>query len=281
MANLQNNPQNPSTANDNKPDSQDVAEREIYELFRAMFYAALLALIIRTFAFEPFNIPSGSMFPNLLVGDYLFVSKYSYGYSKYSLPLGIVDFEGRFWTGDRTPARGDVAVFRQPKNTDIDYIKRIIGLPGDKIQMKNGRLYINDEMVARVPIDMQTFEEAGQSFFFQKYLETLPGGVEHEILEISDDEQFDNTPDYIVPVGYYFAMGDNRDQSLDSRVTTQVGLVPAENLIGRASFLFFSIEPMAGRCTRDGYFKYAAEAFCALITVPRLIRYERLFKAIH
>ncbi len=208
--------------------------------FKTIIYAILIALAIRTVAFEPFNIPSGSMIPTLLVGDYLFVSKFSYGYSHYSLPLSPPLFSGRILAS--LPKRGDVAVFKLPRDTSTDYIKRLIGLPGDTIQMKDGQLYINGTVVERTADGTFAAEGEGPPIVEKRYIETLPGGREHPILKMSDHEPLDNTEEFHVPPGYVFAMGDNRDNSLDSRVPNAVGYVPLENLVGRAEFIFFSID---------------------------------------
>lgn len=222
-------------------------KEEISELAKTIVIALLLALVIRTFLYEPFNIPSGSMLPTLKVGDYLFVSKTSYGYSKYSFPFGIASFDGRFMDGtdELRPKRGDVAVFKLPTDTSIDYIKRIIGLPGDRIQVINGRLYINGEMVEREVVGLHQETGPYRDYMVTEYLETLPGGIVHRIYEISDNENLDNTKEYVVPEGHYFMMGDNRDNSQDSRVQSLVGYVPYENFIGRADMLFFSIDQKA------------------------------------
>lgn len=207
---------------------------------KTIVYAILIALAIRTVAFEPFNIPSGSMIPTLLVGDYLFVSKYSYGYSRFSLPLSPPLFQGRIFGS--VPRRGDVAVFRLPRDTSTDYIKRIMGLPGDTIQMKEGRLYINGEELPRKPDGTYLAEGEGPPIEEKEYVETLPGGRQHPILKMDDNQPLDNTEEFHVPPGYVFAMGDNRDNSLDSRVPNAVGYVPLENLVGRAEFIFFSMD---------------------------------------
>ena len=214
------------------------------EFFRTAVMAILLALFIRTFFFEPFNIPSGSMLPTLQVGDYLFVSKTSYGYSRYSFPLGIADFKGRMM--EEKPQRGDVIVFKLPSNPSIDYIKRLIGMPGDRIQVKKGRLYINGEMVDRDPVGLQRVTSPeGRNETIMEYIETLPGGIMHRIYEESDSEALDNTQEYVVPEGHYFMMGDNRDNSQDSRVRELVGFVPEDMLVGRAEILFFSVDQSA------------------------------------
>ena len=209
---------------------------------RTIVYAVLIALVVRTFAYEPFNIPSGSMLPTLLVGDYLFVSKFSYGYSRHSLPLSLPLIPGRVLFSE--PERGDVAVFKLPTDNKTDYIKRIVGLPGDEIQMRGGRLYINGVVTERTRTDPYLVEDFGRTLRVPQFVETLPGGRAHMILEASGDEgQFDDTRVFKVPPRHYFAMGDNRDNSLDSRAS--VGFIPAENLIGRAEFLFFSVDGSA------------------------------------
>lgn len=206
--------------------------------------AVVIALVVRTFAYEPFNIPSGSMLPTLLIGDYLFVSKFSYGYSSFSLPLSLPLFKGRIFASE--PKRGDVAVFKLPSDNSTDYIKRIVGLPGDKIQMINGLLHINGKAVERQRADdFVSPGFGGQSLRIARFVETLPNGRKHYILEESDEEIKDNTNVYLVPEGYYFAMGDNRDHSKDSRYLNGVGFIPRKNLVGRADFLFFSIDGQA------------------------------------
>ena len=260
-----------------KPEEKD--EDSLVELIKAMAIAAAIALLIRSLAFEPFNIPSGSLLPTLQVGDYLFVEKYSYGYSRYSFPLDMVSFEGRIFGA--SPARGDIAVFRQPKKTGVDYIKRIIGLPGDAIQVREGVLYINDQAVMRDLRDSETVMDDGRTSLYKRYIETLPNGVQHYIYEISDYERFDNTPAYTVPAGHYFAMGDNRDSSLDSRAQEELGFVPAENLIGRAWFIFFSTEGVGDKCARNGSFAAVASLGCKLVEWPQAIRYRRFFKPVN
>ena len=211
--------------------------------FKTIIYAGLIAIGIRTVAYEPFNIPSGSMIPTLLVGDYLFVSKYSYGYSRFSLPFSPPIFSGRIFGSP--PERGDVAVFKLPRDNSTDYIKRIIGLPGDVIQMRAGHLFINGKEAGRTPAGQFTATGEGPPMVLQRYLETLPNGVKHYILKASDDGPLDNTQEYRVPENHVFAMGDNRDNSLDSRVQNAVGFIPVENLVGRAEFIFFSVDGSA------------------------------------
>jgi len=210
------------------------------ELIRTVIYAGLIAIGVRTAAYEPFSIPSGSMIPTLLVGDYLFVSKFSYGYSRHSLPFSLPLIPGRILF--KEPERGDVAVFKKPTDTRTDYIKRIIGLPGDRIQVIGGVLHINDEAVKRERADDYINRDRnGYVRRMARFVETLPNGREHFILEVSDGGPADDTGVYVVPKGHYFAMGDNRDNSQDSRFR-DVGFVPAENLVGRAEVLFFSID---------------------------------------
>ncbi|MGH7004160.1 MAG: signal peptidase I [Alphaproteobacteria bacterium] len=234
------------------------------ETIKTVAWAVAIALLVRTFAYEPFSIPSGSMLPGLLVGDYLFVSKFSYGYSRYSFPWSPNLFAGRIFEGQ--PQRGDVVVFRLPMDTKVDYIKRVIGLPGEKIQVKDGRLYISGKIIERrrrgQAVVYERDDETGRLFetLYQIYDETLPSGRAHRIYERSDsDAGSDNTPEYTVPAGHYFMMGDNRDNSCDSRFSPAynpvgpsgqrcrqvVGYVPLENLIGRAEFLFFSSDGSA------------------------------------
>ena len=210
------------------------------ELARTIVYAVLIAVGIRTLAYEPFSIPSGSMIPTLLIGDYLFVSKFSYGYSRHSLPFSLSIFDGRILGS--APERGDVAVFKYPvrdSNFEKDYIKRIVGLPGDRVKVTSGVLHINGTPVRRMKIGEFTFGERRYGELkVAKYIETLPNGRRHELIEAEGDfGRMDNTREWTVPRGHYFAMGDNRDNSLDSRFGWTV---PEENLVGRAEFLFFS-----------------------------------------
>ncbi len=224
-------------------DAEPKSKGGAWELIKVVFQALLIAIVVRTFLFQPFNIPSGSMIPTLLIGDFLFVSKYSYGYSRYSLPFGPDLFKGRLLASP--PKRGDVVVFKLPRDNSTDYIKRVIGLPGETIQMKEGRLYINGTIVPRDPIaKVRTEDYYGREAEVPTYKETLPGGVIHTIIEIQGDTGFnDNTEPFKVPANSYFMMGDNRDNSTDSRVPPDqggVGYVPFDNLIGRAELIFFS-----------------------------------------
>jgi signal peptidase I len=207
------------------------------ETVRTVLYAVVIAMAVRTFAYEPFNIPSGSMKPTLLVGDFLFVSKFSYGYTRYSLPWSLPLFDDRILKSE--PERGDVVVFKLPSDTKQDYIKRLIGLPGDRIQVRGGILHINGEPVQREELGEREDPSGFGLGRVMEYSETLPNGRQHLIWERRDDDDLDNTGEFVVPPDHYFFMGDNRDSSRDSR-TPQVGFVPAVNLIGRAEFLFFS-----------------------------------------
>ena len=255
------------------------------EWFNTIFYGGLIAIIFRSLLLEPFNIPSGSMIPSLHIGDHIFVTKWSYGYSRYSFPFG----SWHLWNGrifGPEPKVGDVIVFRNPKNESLDYVKRLIGVPGDVIQVKQGRLYINGKMLERrnptkyivavlprslrsigyhqnnitvkgnkvlvdgAPADFDyTIEYKSDRqcriqpgmcgvFHATKYTEVLPNGVEHDIIEYSDKEYLDNTPEFLVPDGHYFFIGDNRDNSNDSRA--DVGFVPRENVLGHVGFIWYS-----------------------------------------
>lgn len=245
---------------------------QVKEGFKSIAGAIAIALVFRSFVFEPFNIPSGSMLPNLLVGDYLLVAKWPYGYSRYSLPMGLPLWEGRVAaTGE--PARGDVVVFKNPTDNRTDFIKRLIGLPGDQIQVQGGQLFINGTAVPKtrlpdviVPITRADAEEGCRARFdltvrvpladggfgcrYRQYREVLPGGRAYVVLDQASDAPLaDNTGVFLVPEGHYFMMGDNRDDSADSRFPAVpsggVGFVPAENLVGRATVMFFSIDGTA------------------------------------
>lgn len=249
-----------------KPNTKvEEEDASVGEFMKTAILAVLLALFIRTFFFEPFNIPSGSMLPTLEIGDYLFVSKTSYGYSKHSFPLSLADFDGRAFA--KAPERGDVIVFKLPSNPRIDYIKRLVGMPGDRIQVEKGRLFLNGKLVEREAVGMKRLAAPeGGSESMMEYIETLPGGVMHRIYEESDNGPLDNTEEFVVPEGHYFLMGDNRDNSQDSRVSELVGFVPFENLVGRADILFFSVDETAN--------------LFRPWTWPGAIRYGRIFDRI-
>ena len=215
------------------------------ETVKTVVYAVVIALVIRTFFFEPFNIPSGSMIPTLLVGDYLFVSKYSYGYSRHSLPFGmpLVPGPGRVWFSPL--ARGDVAVFKLPTDNRTDYIKRIVGLPGDTIQLKESVLYVNGQPIQRQRVEDFVYAENGVLRRSIRYRETLADGRSYHVIEQTENALQDTTPEFKIPLGHYFAMGDNRDRSRDSRFLDEVGVIPVENLVGRAEIIFFSVDGSA------------------------------------
>lgn len=235
----------------------------LWENIKVIIQALLLAVVIRTVFFQPFTIPSGSMMPTLLVGDYIFVSKFSYGYSRYSLPFSPNLFEGRLFGS--TPERGDVVVFRLPQDTDIDYIKRLVGLPGDRVQVTDGVLYINGKPVPKVQDGTFTSDyRADPGADVPVFRETFDNGVTFDTLDQQQNSRGDNTREFIVPAGHYFFMGDNRDNSLDSRF--DVGFVPEENLIGKASIIFFSL----GNDT----------SFREIWKWPTNMRWDRLFKVV-
>ncbi len=256
-----------------KPGTQ--AAGGIFETVKTLVYAGLIAMTIRTLAFEPFNIPSGSMIPTLLIGDFVFVSKYSYGYSRFSMPFSPDVFSGRI--AGSYPHRGDVVVFRNTRNTSEDWIKRVIGLPGDHIQVKEGQLYINGAEVPRTELRKYptASDENGMRVDSTEYSEALPGGVTHHILKQYADDQHmmigdldpNNTDEYVVPDGHLFMMGDNRDNSADSRfIVDGLGFVPLENVVGRAQFIFFSFD------ARDPWWEFWEW--------PMEVRWGRLLKGV-
>lgn len=236
------------------------------ETIRVIIHALILALIVRVFLFQPFNIPSGSMIPTLLIGDYLFVSKYSYGYSRYSFPFGFNLFPGRIWASE--PKRGDVTVFKLPRDNETDYIKRVIGLPGDEVQMIHGVLHINGEAVEKVKIDDYVVTgPSGRTRKMARYKETLPNGVSYPVLDLVNDGFGDNTEVYKVPEQHFFMMGDNRDNSTDSRFLSEVGFVPFVNFVGKAQVIFFSIDEDS--------------SFWQFWRWPTEVRWNRIFETVH
>ncbi len=230
---------------------------------KALFWALLIAGIIRTFLIEPFKIPSGSMKPNLLVGDFLFVSKWDYGYSRYSFPFGLAPFSGKVF--EKEPQRGDIIVFKLPGQENINYVKRLLGLPGETIKVIDGEVFIKKE-------NSMNFEKLNQLqdglFFDDQYKSKISQLIEenYKILNITDNGPLDYTPEYKIPNDKYFFMGDNRDNSSDSRVMSGVGFVPKENMIGKVWFIWLSIDTQF--------------SFSKFWTLPLHIRYDRLFKSV-
>lgn len=245
-----------------KSDNTKTQENQGFKGFmRTLILAVFLASLFRSCFYEPFHIPSSSMKPGLLIGDYIFVSKMSYGYSRYSFPFGLDIFSGRILSD--APKRGDVVVFRLPTDPKINYIKRLIGLPGDIIQVTDGKLLINSQPVPKEYLGNYLDKKEGEGL--KIYRETLPEGKKIEVLDQYNDLVQDFTDPYTVPAGHYFFMGDNRDNSQDSRFLDKVGFVPEENLVGRAIFIFFSLD--------DEFWKFWLW--------PSSIRFSRLFTKIN
>ncbi len=231
--------------------------------FKSIALAIFIALLIRSFIAETFNIPSSSMKPNLLVGDFIFVSKWSYGYSRHSLPFSIPLIPGKIF--EKLPKRGDVAVFKTPYDNRTDYIKRVIGLPGDEIKIINGQILINDELILRKKTnDFVDIGKNKKTKRLRKYREYFYD-KEIDVLDLMDNGIVDNTQLYEVPKKHFFVMGDNRDNSQDSRFLNKVGYVPVENLVGKAQFIFFSLEN---------------SRFFEIWKWPSSIRFERLMNKI-
>jgi len=218
---------------------------EFVEIFKTIGFALLIAMVLRILLFQPFTIPSASMEPNLYEGDYIVVSKWSYGYSKHSIPFSPGVIEGRIF--ERQPERGDIVVFKLPRDNKTDYIKRVIGLPGDRVQMINNKLYINGQAVEDVVVAASQLTDTFGPQDVTQLRETLPNGKSFMTQDFGPGFPLDSTPVFEVPAGRYFMMGDNRDNSVDSREQSSqgVGLVPAENLVGKAEIILFSWSPGA------------------------------------
>lgn len=231
---------------------------------KTLILALICAGIIRSLWFEPFHIPSGSMKPGLLEGDYIIVTKYSYGYSRYSFPFGLNFFEDRVWFKEGEVKRGDAAVFRLPSRPSINYIKRIIGVPGDEIQVRSGILFVNNKEVKRIKNGsyIESFAN-GNVAIVDKFQEKI-GEKSFDVIDFIENSEVDNTGIFKVPAGHYFAMGDNRDNSEDSRYLDAVGYIPQQNLVGKARFIFFSVKG----------------SFLSLFTLNGKIRFDRIFKSI-
>ena len=231
--------------------------------FKALFWALIIAGVIRTFAIEPFKIPSGSMKPNLLVGDFLFVSKWDYGYSRYSFPFGLPPFKGKIF--ESNPERGDIIVFKLPGQENINYVKRLVGLPGETIKVVNGKIYLKTENST----DFEVLDQVEDGFFYDdQYGNEIQQLIENEyrILNITNDGPLDYTPEYKIPKDKFFFMGDNRDNSSDSRILSGVGFVPKVNIVGKVWFIWFSVDT-----------DFSLSKFWNL---PFHIRYDRLFSII-
>ena len=236
------------------------------ENIKTLIYALIIAIIIRSFFIQPFYIPSSSMEPNLLVGDRLFVTKYSYGYSKHSLPFSPPIFKGRIFSNE--PERGDIIVFKTPADNRTDYIKRLIGLPGDKIQFIDSNLYLNNSEILKSRISKSEIIYCGQRtinvFTFE---ELLPNGKKHNTVYLKNFP-FQNSDTFKIPKDHYFFLGDNRDCSKDSRFLSSVGYVHKDNLVGKAQFIFFSSDKNIGN-------------FFSFWKWHRSLRFKRFFKKIN
>ncbi|WP_292021343.1 MULTISPECIES: signal peptidase I [unclassified Brevundimonas] len=260
--------QEPTTANQkvyaNTPGERGKkasAASETGEIFKTIVFALLIAMVLRIFLFQPFTIPSASMEPNLYEGDYIVVSKWSYGFSKHSIPFSPPLFDGRIMGSP--PKRGDIVVFKLPRDNKTDFIKRVIGLPGDRIQMIANKLYINDKPVQDVVVSRTEIEDIFGPRPVTEVRETLPEGKSFMTQDFGPGNDLDDTPVYEVPAGHYFMMGDNRDNSIDSRVeqSSGVGMVPAENLVGKAQIILFSWKPGSSLWNPVSWFNVRLDRF--------------------
>ena len=260
--------QEPTTSNHKvyaqKPGGRDKtpsAASETGEIVKTIVFALLIAMVLRIFLFQPFTIPSASMEPNLYEGDYIVVSKWSYGFSKHSIPFSPPLFDGRIMGS--APKRGDVVVFKLPRDNKTDFIKRVIGLPGDRIQMIANKLYINDKPVQDLVVSEQEINDIFGPRPVTEVRETLPEGRSFMTQDFGPGNDLDDTPVYEVPAGHYFMMGDNRDNSIDSRVeqSSGVGMVPAENLVGKAQIILFSWKPGSSLWNPVSWFNVRLDRF--------------------
>ena len=221
-----------------------MTKKFLIENTKTLFYALIIAILIRSIIIQPFYIPSSSMESNLLVGDRLFVTKYSYGYSKHSFPFSPAIFKDRIFY--KPPKRGDVIVFKTPADNRTDYIKRLIGLPGDIVQFIDGDVYINGNQILKTIKSKNDIIYCGNSKIkVTTFLEKLPGGKIYTA-SYRNDFSYKNSDKFIVPENHFFFLGDNRDCSKDSRYLTEVGYVHKDNLVGKAQILFFSSDPNIG-----------------------------------
>jgi len=240
---------------------EEPAGNETVEIFKTIAFALLIAMVLRIFLFQPFTIPSASMEPNLYEGDYIVVSKWSYGYSKHSIPFSPPLFDGRVMGS--APKRGDIVVFKLPRDDKTDFIKRVIGLPGDRIQMISNKLYINGQPVEDVVVSERELNDIFGMHPVAEVRETLPEGKSFMTQDFGPGNDLDDTGVYEVPVGHYFMMGDNRDNSIDSRVeqSSGVGMVPAENLVGKAQIILFSWKPGSSLWNPVSWFNVRLDRF--------------------
>jgi|TARA_B110000914_G_C15468270_1_gene449366 signal peptidase I len=236
----------------------------IIENFKTIFYALVIAIVIRSLFIQPFYIPSSSMEPNLLIGDRLFVTKYSYGYSKHSFPFSPPIFKGRLLYNP--PKIGDIIVFKTPADNRTDYIKRLIGLPGDNIQFINGDLFLNNNQIIKSILSKTDVVYCGKAINVNKFEEILPNGKKYNTVYLKD-YSFQNSDVFTVPEKHYFFLGDNRDCSKDSRYLTSVGYVHQDNLVGKAQFIFFSSDIRIGSIF--SFWKW-----------HKTVRFDRFFKKI-
>jgi len=237
----------------------------IIENIKTIFYALVIAILIRSLLIQPFYIPSSSMEPTMLIGDRLFVTKYTYGYSKHSFPFSPAIFKGKFLSNK--PKRGDVVVFKTTRDNRTDFIKRLIGLPGDNIQFINGDVYINKNQIPKSIISKSDVIYCGNQVQVNTFKEILPNGKMHKTAYFKDNS-FKNTGVFIVPEKHYFFLGDNRDCSSDSRFLTGLGYVPEVNLVGKAQFIFFSSD-------------FRIASIFAFWKWHKTIRFDRFFKKIN